>query len=336
MRQHTPAHIPELKNVTQLAAGSQHVLALTVTVIKSKARGANASGSQPKGKSPGRPPKNKKATTTRANTTASPAKDKTKHAIYAWGANKRGQLGCKITRRQQDNLKSLLPHLCAFPRTTKYDDEAIIGAGSFHSFAAKLNDSVYAWGYNSFGQTGLYEGQGVQVLKDNSVIEFPKQVDNLQKNRPSQITGGDHHSIAITEDGRCLSWGSIYHNVLGVPLSTLRAHDVLDDGAQTNPRPLMPKEPFLVQGIGVQNAMAAAGPGHSIAVAERLPAVDGTPGVHGKAYAWGSNRECEVTNDNLPFGAEAPYRVCRGPDGIRNRHVISASAGREFSVLLVE
>ncbi|KAL4810302.1 regulator of chromosome condensation 1/beta-lactamase-inhibitor protein II [Aspergillus unguis] len=304
-RQHTPVHIPELQNVQRLAAGSQHILAQIAIDANNNNNGDDGDDNKPE------------------------------YAVYAWGANKRGQLGYQVAARQPGRRagapnSSLVPRLCALPESTKYDAVVSIGAGSYHSFVTKIDGTVYAWGYNKHGQTGIH--QGVNLLQHDSIVPLPVSVNSLSREQAWDITGGDDHSIAITSDNRCMSWGSLQSNVLGIDQNMIAAANVVNDNTDpNNPRPAILKQPTLVPRT-YKCMLASAGPGHSIAVTRRVK--DSLN--QGIAHAWGSNKECEVKDSSDSNGVNVPHAVNGGKDGLDKRSVIGAAAGKEFSVLLAD
>ncbi|KAL2829652.1 regulator of chromosome condensation 1/beta-lactamase-inhibitor protein II [Aspergillus cavernicola] len=244
-------------------------------------------------------------------------------AVWAWGANKRGQVGRKVMERQAGS--SLNPRKCYFPSGKwgghKFDIENI-GAGGYHSFAIRSNGEVYAWGYNMHGQTGICD----DVLnKDSSVplpraITFPKKVGTLDGERVESIVGGESHSLAVTEDNRCLSWGSIEGAALGIREEDLVEDSILYDNDTPTPRILA--VPALVTNIEGKSMFAAAGPSHSIVVTAK-----------GNAFGWGSNDEFEVSQNETAY-VEVPTLV--RSEELDEARVVAATAGTQFTVLLTE
>jgi regulator of chromosome condensation len=87
-----------------------------------------------------------------------------------------------------------------------------IGSGSYHSFLIKQEtkrrktgdndeskeENVYAWGLNNFGQLGIGNLQTTCV---------PTKIHTFEGKKIVSITGGEHHSIAVTSDGEVFGWG---------------------------------------------------------------------------------------------------------------------------------
>lgn len=116
--------------------------------------------------------------------------------VYAWGSGEQNQLGRKLIERRLTRNSCLIPMRLWLPKGI-----VDIGAGQFHSFAVHQNGDVYSWGLNNFGQTG-------QPLRDDetgSDAHLPQLVKSLQQiGKAVSITGGNHHSLAITDRGHCL------------------------------------------------------------------------------------------------------------------------------------
>ncbi|KAL4938207.1 hypothetical protein BDV06DRAFT_226222 [Aspergillus oleicola] len=332
--QGVPVHIPELSNVRRLVAGAQHVLAHTVETVRSKARDCDIDDTEPSSSKPdtrktkGKTTKARKARTTKAKSkdsesdTSESTEEKIKSHVYAWGAHMRDQLGRKIIGRQRNNASCLIPRQCVIPSLAVGScDIASIGAGGYHSFITKLDGSVYAWGYNRFGQTGA--GKHSQVLQHDSTVQVPSCVGTLEFQSAYSITGGANTSLALTADGRCLSWGAINNDnitALGVNRANMSEDDLIYLADSDEPAIL--ERPTLVSGIEGCIAKTSAGPSHSIAVTKR-----------GVAYAWGSNGQFEVGSPRCEC-VELPSTVEGGE--LKGRRVVGAAAGNKFSVLLVE
>ena len=107
--------------------------------------------------------------------------------VWAWGANFMGQLGDGTTFNSV-NVPALVPGLGGVVE---------IDAGGNHSLALKSNNTIWAWGENSFRQSGETEQQS--------------------RPRASQIAGltgafiaisaGEQHSLALRSDGTVWGWG---------------------------------------------------------------------------------------------------------------------------------
>src|SRR5690606_37263866 len=87
-------------------------------------------------------------------------------------------------------------HVLTHPRAT--------GAGRAPSYAAQ-DSQLYAWGSNDRGQLG----DGNQVVAESS----PKLLDALAG--VLDMKAGDHHVLALLEDGSVYSWGNNPRGQLG-------------------------------------------------------------------------------------------------------------------------
>lgn len=84
----------------------------------------------------------------------------------------------------------------------------LVGSGSYHSFAVDAEGQVYAWGLNSFSQTGVSDALGGWA----DTITSPTLVEALSPSlhngaRVIQIEGGVHHSIFLFDDGSVWACG---------------------------------------------------------------------------------------------------------------------------------
>jgi len=121
-------------------------------------------------------------------------------ALYAWGRNRKGQLGdgtLVIQRRFPVQI------------TAAGDGWASVSAGGQHTAAVKTDDSLWMWGYNDYGQLG----NGTTTNKDVPTQESTLAIDW------SSISAGQFHNAAIKSggplDGTLWTWGSNSSGQLG-------------------------------------------------------------------------------------------------------------------------
>ncbi len=127
-------------------------------------------------------------------------------SVWAWGANYFGQLG-----RGTQTSSEPTPQMVAGLRPA-----SAVGAGYDHSLVVAATGSVYAWGYNQYGQAA-----------DASLVEAvlaPEQVQGLTG--IVAVAGGLYHSLALTANGRVYGWGSDAHGQLGDGTANLEAQPV--------------------------------------------------------------------------------------------------------------
>ena len=134
--------------------------------------------------------------------------------IYTFGCGEQGQLGrikeCFSHRGGRRGLSLLLtPQIVRFKSKQKFKD---IFSGSYHTFAVtKDDDDVYAWGLNNWGQLGTGD-------TDNYFV--PTVTEGLSKIRKGsgsiELSGGQHHSIALDGHGKVYSVGRSEYGRLGL------------------------------------------------------------------------------------------------------------------------
>ncbi|XP_015792359.1 ultraviolet-B receptor UVR8 [Tetranychus urticae] len=90
--------------------------------------------------------------------------------IYAWGWNESGQLG---VGGNQDASKSGLPTLIEIDVNF-----TSISCGSRHSMGISEEGSLYAWGWNKWGQLGL-DPDEVKSLNKPTKIDFDRKVTSI-------------------------------------------------------------------------------------------------------------------------------------------------------------
>ena len=187
-----------------------------------------------------------------------------------------------------------------------------IAAGSYHSFAIDDEGSLYSWGLNNFGELGIENGAG----QDSAVVLEPTRVDSLREHKIAQVSGGEHHSIACTEDGKLVAWGRIDGSQTGLTKDKFtKENTIFDDHG----RPRILKVPTVHQGLP-HIASVACGTDNSFAVTE-----------DGKAYSWGFSANYQTGQGETDDDIEVPTLVDN--TAVRGQKLVFAGAGGQFSVL---
>ena len=224
-------------------------------------------------------------------------------SIWTWGDDAYGQLGDGRFIGDPDLPPTPEPGSGTPVRVAGLNGAVVIGAGDWHSFAVRLDGSIWAWGGNADGQLG-----------DGTYLDqfSPVRVTGLEN--VSQITGGRSHSIAIQEDGTVWAWGGNDVGQLGDgshrgrntpwPVSGLRevtaiaaghSHTLalrkdgtvwswgLNANGQLGDGTLEDRgQPQLVAGLDRVVAIAC-GPAHSLALRS-----------DGSVWAWGRNKDGQL------------------------------------------
>jgi alpha-tubulin suppressor-like RCC1 family protein len=76
---------------------------------------------------------------------------------------------------------------------------AFIACGWYHTLAVTPNGLTFAWGFNFFGELGIGS-------KDDE--QKPQLITALQEHVVTQVSAGQFHSAAVTEDGKLYTWGN--------------------------------------------------------------------------------------------------------------------------------
>eukprot|EP01100_Stratorugosa_tubuloviscum_P010493 TRINITY_DN450_c1_g1_i1.p1 TRINITY_DN450_c1_g1~~TRINITY_DN450_c1_g1_i1.p1 ORF type:complete len:781 (-),score=362.26 TRINITY_DN450_c1_g1_i1:1129-3471(-) len=112
-------------------------------------------------------------------------------AVYTWGENQYGQLGCGEVSHQ------LSPVVVEGLKKHRVTD---ISVGEFISAAVTEQGAVYVWGR---GKEGFCTNG--RMLKNYS----PIRVDALEPFFITQIRCGYNHCLALTNEGQVFQWGSL-------------------------------------------------------------------------------------------------------------------------------
>jgi len=171
------------------------------------------------------------------------ALDKT-GAVFAWGSGQNSELGRKLVERTAAN--GLVPSTFGLKKTKK-EYTVDIFCGSNHAFAIDNNGNVWAWGSDNRGQTAI---MGSEVGDDNATIDVPTLVEALSKDalgsQVVKLDGGNMHSIACTEDGKCFTWGRCDGGMCGIDLATVPKEKIKNNERE---EPGILTEPMVVPGM---------------------------------------------------------------------------------------
>ncbi len=184
--------------------------------------------------------------------------------LMAWGVNADGQLGIGSSRGHR-----AIPAKVRLPKGTK---AVAASAGDAHSLALTSSGSVFAWGYNVYGELG----NGTTTDSDLPVkVKLPKGT------KASEVAAGGDFSLALTSTGSVLAWG-------------FNAAGALGNGTTTNSD--LPVKVKLPKGTKV--TAVAAGNANSVALTST-----------GKLLAWGINGFGQLGNGSTEAQSDVPVKV---------------------------
>jgi alpha-tubulin suppressor-like RCC1 family protein len=184
-------------------------------------------------------------------------------SVYAWGMNKYGELG-DGTYHQRTT-----PVLVHFPAGVTI---VSIAAGQYHSLAVSSTGTVYAWGYNGYGQLG----NGTTVNSN-----LPGAVSLPAGEVATSVGAGDNHSLVVTSAGDLYAWGRNTYGQLG-------------NGTTTDSS--LPVQVQLPAGVSATSVTGGGvSPTSKVLEGDYSLAVTST----GSVYSWGFGGEAELGTGNL-------------------------------------
>lgn len=196
--------------------------------------------------------------------------------------------------------------------TVCYEVAQVVAAGQAHTLALLPDGSLYAWGWNGFGQLGLgsevhHSEVPARVVTDND--------DGIGDRIPVAISAGESHNLVLLDDGSVYAWGLNDQWQLGTGVG----------GNGYLPRAVLTDNDG---GIGGRKVIAvAAGRRHSLAVLE-----------DGSVYAWGQNDYGQLGNGSTGggTGSSGPQAVVTdNSGGIGGRAAVAVSASEQHSLALL-
>lgn len=85
-----------------------------------------------------------------------------------------------------------------------------IAAGGWHSLAIDDEGNVLAFGLNNYGQCGTGDPE------NNGPVLAATVVKDLIGKGVTRLAGGQHHSMALLQDGTVMTWGRGDYCQLGI------------------------------------------------------------------------------------------------------------------------
>lgn len=242
-----------------------------------------------------------------------------KGKVFAWGAGEQNQLARRVVARTAEG--ALIPREFGLQRKkiTK------IGSGDYNSFAVDKDGKVYAWGLNTFSQTGIPTSEN----KDDTIL-VPTLVKNLAGYAIKEIDGGAHHSISCTDSGQVLVWGRIDNYQGGMAIDKFPEDDVyIDDQGRRRylKKPVVLPSKFSsswrVRRTNIESDIngetVSAFPDGCLVVTKE-----------GQAYSWGFSGNYQT---GLGTTNEVADATLIDNTAVRGKKLIWAGAGGQFGVL---
>ena len=189
--------------------------------------------------------------------------------LWTWGSNAAGQGGIGVMHTSLST-----PTMVQLPADAR--DFTHLSAGQSHSMLLAQDGTLWVWGSNSNGRTGLGTTEGNATLPVH--LEMPDNVDKFVR-----ISGGSTFSLAVASDGSLWSWG---YNADGRTGLGITAGNTLTPQRITTP-------------AGITGFVdVSAGNGHSLAIAD-----------DGSLWAWGNNQGSQTGLDTDSTAITTPQWV---------------------------
>ncbi|CAN6701658.1 unnamed protein product [Malus baccata var. baccata] len=217
--------------------------------------------------------------------------------LYTWGRDEGdGRLGLGPNRGPNEGGGLSIPSkVKALPMPV-----TAVSCGGFFTMALTEDGELWNWGANSNYELGRGDKVGGWT---------PKPVPSLAGIRIIQIESGGYHSLALTDEGKVLSWGHGGHGQLGN--SSLQSQ----------------KTPTVVEALTDERVIyIACGGSSSAAITDK-----------GKLYMWGYTKDSQLGVPGLPEIQPSPVEVkfLMEDDGLGAHNVLSVAVGASHAMCLV-
>ncbi len=219
--------------------------------------------------------------------------------VFSFGSNSNGRTGLGFT---SDNGT-----LIATPiDTTNLTGKTItqVAAGFGHNLLLADDGTVFSFGSNVGGQTGLNATSG------NSLLATPIDATNLTGKKITQIAAGGLHSLLLADDGTVFSFGSNQSGVTGLGFASFDATPIATPIDSTNLS-------------GKRITQIAVGDSHSLMLAD-----DGT--VFSFGYNFRGATGLNTTDLNTPVATPIDTTNLAG------KTITQVAAGSFHSLLLAD
>ncbi|XP_063314711.1 probable E3 ubiquitin-protein ligase HERC3 isoform X1 [Pelobates fuscus] len=205
--------------------------------------------------------------------------------VYSCGWNAAGQLGQTEDGVQPGHVTSL-------------GDKKIIhvACGQSHNLALSCEGQVFSWGAGNEGQLGHSSTE--------ASIPVPRLIKKLSQHKIHQVSCGNQHCMALSDDGQLFTWGQNCHGQLGLGSGF---------GSQCSAHRVKSLE-------GIPLAQIVAGGYHSFALS-----------LSGAVFGWGKNSEGQLGLSDEKV-RESPCQV----KPLRTQKVVYISCGEEHTAILTK
>lgn len=126
--------------------------------------------------------------------------------VWTWGCNWYGQLGDGTTES-----RNIAVQVKGLGGTGYLNGVIAVAAGGHHTIALKDDGTVWAWGYNDYGQLG-----NGSTAQSSTPVQVKRIADeDVYFTGVVKIVAGYDHSVSLRDDGTVWTWGRNHYGQLG-------------------------------------------------------------------------------------------------------------------------
>lgn len=205
--------------------------------------------------------------------------------VYSCGCNSAGQLG--------HDHEDVTP---GYVNALANEHIIHVACGQAHNVALNSQGQLFSWGAGSEGQLGH--------SSTAHSVPVPRLIKKLNQQKVLQVSCGNQHCLALSDDGQLFTWGQNNHGQLGLGLGFTE---------QSSPQRLKSLE-------GIPLAQVTAGGYHSFALS-----------LSGAVFGWGKNSSGQLgLTDEQVRGSPCHVKA------LRTQKVVYISCGEEHTAVLTK
>ena len=197
-----------------------------------------------------------------------------KGEIFSFGHNQYYQCGLPNSEKFNNKNIDIIPDPTNISKIYSNIKATKVSCGNEHTLIISNDKNIYGFGSNEGGLLGISENK-IKTYTPTKIHFYGNNKNEIYDGRMIDISCGTVHNLALTEDGKVFSWGSIQGGQLGFPSEFL----INMNKKLNSDKNLYLSTPTIIPFFTKNNieiVKISSGEAHSLALNNK-----------GKAYSWG-------------------------------------------------